>query len=347
MRWWNDLWLNESFATFMATKAVDKIYPEWDYWDQFLEGSVNEAFSLDALKTSHPIEVEIKKPSEIREIFDDISYDKGGTILRMLEDFIGADAFQSGLRSYLKKHAYANAATNDLWDSLAAASSKPVTKMMDTWVRQVGYPVLDVSLERNKVTLTQRRFLMEHDPRHEAGLWMIPLSLMTKEGAVSKLITKKTEEVYIDSEEEWFKANTGQRGFYRVRYPESDMAMLRSLVERKLLLNSDRWGLYGDAFAFCVSGGMTVGQYLEFSSAYFGETDYLVAMEVAGSLYSVWHTCHDERFSEEVRQVAKRYFHSLFDRLGWEPRKGEKANDALLRGFVIGALGKLGDEGVL
>jgi len=347
MKWWNDLWLNESFATFMATKAVDRIYPEWDFWDQFLEGSVNEALSLDALKTSHPIEVEIRKPSEIREIFDDISYDKGGSILRMLEDFIGEESFRSGLKSYLTRHAYGNATTNDLWEALASASSRPVRKMMDTWVRQVGYPVVEARLDRNKVTLIQKRFLLEQDSDHEKGLWMIPLSLMTREGTVSKLMAKAEEEVYIDSEEEWFKANVGQKGFYRVRYPEADMEMLKSLIQNKVLPNSDRWGLHSDVFALCVSGNLSLRQYLDFASAYFGETDYLVSMEVAGSLYSLWQICHGEKFEEEVKQMARRYFHSLFDRLGWESKKGEKPNDAILRGFVINALGKLGDQDIL
>jgi tricorn protease interacting factor F2/3 len=347
MRWWNDLWLNESFATFMATKAVDSVYPEWDYWDQFMEGSVNEAFSLDALKTSHPIEVEIKKPSEIREIFDDISYDKGGSILRMLEDFIGNDAFRSGIRSYLAKHSYANATTNDLWDALASASNKPVRKMMDTWVRQVGYPIVDARVEGNKIVLTQRRFLLEPDELHTKGQWIIPLTLMTREGKISRLMTGSLENIYIDSGEEWFKLNVGQKGFYRSRYPLSNMEMLKSLVQNRTLPNSDRWGLHSDAFAICLSRGLSLREYLDFVSAYFGESDYLVSMEVASSLYSLWYTCHGESFGEEVRQTARRYFHSLFDRLGWEPKKGEKPNDAVLRGFVINALGKLGDEEVI
>jgi tricorn protease interacting factor F2/3 len=219
--------------------------------------------------------------------------------------------------------------------------------MMDTWVRQVGYPLIDAKLEGDKVALSQSRFLLEHDPAHAKGRWMVPISLMTREGVVHRLMQHESENFVIDSSEEWFKVNSGQKGFYRVRYPSSDMDMLKSMVDKKILSNSDRWGLHADSFALCVSGGIGLKSYLDFASAYFGETDYLVAMEAASSLYSVYHTCHGERFSEEVRQIARRYFHSLFDRLGWDPKKGERPNDAILRGFVIGALGKLGDQEVV
>ena len=134
MKWWNDLWLNESFATFMATKIVDRFYPEWDYWDQFLDDAMSTAMSLDALKTSHPIDVKVNHPSEIREIFDSISYDKGGCILRMLEHFVGEKNFQKGLQKYLTKHQYDNAQGSDLWNAIGQVAKQPIDKMMKTWI---------------------------------------------------------------------------------------------------------------------------------------------------------------------------------------------------------------------
>ena len=118
MKWWNDLWLNESFATYMATKFVDKFYPEWEMWDQFIEDAMNIAMGIDSLKFSHPIDVKVNQPSEIREIFDAISYDKGGCILRMLEHYVGEQSFRDGLKHYLIKHKYNNATGQDLWDSI-------------------------------------------------------------------------------------------------------------------------------------------------------------------------------------------------------------------------------------
>ena len=142
MEWWDDLWLNESFASWMGDKAVDHEYPEWDVWTQFVFQDTNRGLSLDGLRNSHPIEAKVENPAEIRELFDAISYSKGGATLRMLEDFLGPDIFQDGLHNYLTKHQYGNARTEDLWNALEKSSGKPVTEIMNTWVKQVGYPYI-------------------------------------------------------------------------------------------------------------------------------------------------------------------------------------------------------------
>ncbi|MBM2819622.1 MAG: peptidase rane alanine aminopeptidase [Nitrosarchaeum sp.] len=154
MKWWNDLWLNESFATFMATKFVTKFYPEWDLWNQFIEDAMNTAMGLDSLKTTHPIDVKVNKPSEIREIFDAISYDKGGCVLRMLEHYVGESNFQKGLKNYLYNFKYKNAEGQDLWNAIGKISKMPVSKMVSTWLTQPGFPVVE-----------------------SKGLWHIPLSI--------------------------------------------------------------------------------------------------------------------------------------------------------------------------
>ena len=144
MRWWNDLWLNESFATFMATKFVDELYPEWDVWDEFIEETMAAAMRLDGLASTHPIDVEVESPSQIREIFDAISYNKGSCVLMMLESYVGRDNFRRGLRRYLGRFKYANAEGGDLWDSIAEASDLPVGPVMRSWVGTAGFPVLEV-----------------------------------------------------------------------------------------------------------------------------------------------------------------------------------------------------------
>ncbi len=347
MKWWNDLWLNESFATFMATKAVDHFYPEWDLWDQFLTSSVNEALSLDALKNSHPIDVEVKNPAEIREIFDDISYDKGGSVLRMLEDFIGEENFRRGLKDYLTKHKYRNAATEDLWDSLAIVSNKPVREMMNTWVRQVGYPLIEAKVEDSRISLTQRRFLLEKEGEYEKGMWSIPLSVKMRDRFLSKLVSKRTDEIRLDNSEDWFKLNTGQKGLYRVKYDATNLDKLRELVEEKKLENIDRWGIENDLFALCVAGEISLKSYLEFARAYFGEEDYLIASDISDCLYFLYLISSGEIFWEKIIEYNKEYFRKIFESLGWEPKTGEKHTDALFRGSVIGVLGRLGDEEVL
>src|SRR2546423_14818148 len=148
MAWWDDLWLNESFATWMGTKTVNALHPEWKMWTQFFGLDTISGLTLDGLRSSHPIEVTVKDPAEIREIFDDISYSKGASILRMLEQFLGEASFRRGLRNYLKEHSYGNARTEDLWRALEAVSEQPVRALMGTWTRQTGFPLLDVQVTR-------------------------------------------------------------------------------------------------------------------------------------------------------------------------------------------------------
>lgn len=345
MRWWNDLWLNESFATFMATKAVDHFYPEWDFWDQFASTSVNSGMDLDALRSSHPIDVPVKKPSQLREIFDDISYDKGGSVLRMLQDYLGEEDFRAGLRSYLKEHKYGNATTDDLWEHLGRASKKPVGKVMDTWIRQVGYPVVEAKVDGTKVTLTQRRFLEAGGP--SKGLWMIPLSVKMRERFVRKLMTKKSDGFSLDKPGDWFKVNFEENGFYRVKYDRRALEMLTDLVESGKLGHLDRWGLANDMFALTVAGEVGVRYYLSFLGAYDDEDDYLVVDEVASDLYYLYMLSFGEDSCKRIAEVGRRYFRKVFDRVGWEPVKGEKPTTKLLRPFVISALGRLGDEDVV
>src|SRR2546422_9239537 len=166
MAWWDDLWLNESFATWMGTKTVGALHPDWQMWTQFLSMATVHGLDLDGLRSSHPIEVPVKDPAEIREIFDDISYAKGASILRMLEQFLGESTFRRGIRNYLKAHRYGNTRTEDLWRALGAASGQPVGPLMGTWTRQTGFPLLDVRVTREggdaKLALSQSRFLYSH-----------------------------------------------------------------------------------------------------------------------------------------------------------------------------------------
>src|SRR5256884_396006 len=201
MEWWDDLWLNESFATWMGTKTVNALHPEWKMWTQFLSMETVHGLDLDGLRSSHPIEVPVKDPAEIREIFDDISYAKGASILRMLEQFLGESTFRRGIRNYLKAHRYGNTRTEDLWRALGAASGQPVGPLMGTWTRQTGFPLLDVHVTREggdaKLALSQSRFLYSHilGSSKDAARWKIPVRI-ARAGSTkttSFLMEKKTE----------------------------------------------------------------------------------------------------------------------------------------------------------
>ncbi len=368
MRWWNDLWLNESFATFMATKFVDKFYPEWELWDQFVEDAMNTAMGLDSLKSTHPIDVKVDSPAEIREIFDAISYDKGGCILRMLEHYVGEPSFRKGLRDYLSRFQYKNAAGDDLWSAIGRASGKPVRSMVNSWLRQPGFPVVEVSQNGTDVRLRQRRFLLDNEPqkgewqvethgcsplfvqktdkRPQKGLWQIPVDVSAGGRHRSYLMASKSKSIRVPKDSTPV-VNLGRNGFYRTKYDDGILLDLKMLVDEKRIHHIDRWAVQNDLFALCMSGGYKVGGYLDFSDAYLDEDSYLVSVNVASNIYSLFLMTYWEPSCGAIRGHAMGYFRRLLHRLGWDSKESDRHTDALLRSFAVSALTRLGDESVI
>jgi len=346
MKWWNDLWLNESFATFMATKFVDKFYPEWDLWNQFVDDAMNNAMALDSLKNTHPIDVKVNSTSEIREIFDAISYDKGGCVLRMLEHYVGESNFQKGLKKYLASFKYKNAEGKDLWDAIGKISKMPVRSMVQTWLKQPGFPVVEIEKQDSTLHLKQRRYVLESDKKSNKGLWFIPLSVGLQNELFQKLFTKKSMSVKLPKDNIGFVANFGRKGFYRVKYDEGTLIDLKMLIDQKQIPAIDRWAIQNDLFSLCVSGDETVRSYLDFSDAYYDEDSYLATVNVAHNLSSLYFRAFDEDFSDQIKNYTVKYLKKILHDLGWDPKKTDKHTDALMRGFVIFTLGKLNDEEV-
>lgn len=261
MDWWSELWLNEGFATWVGWYAVAHFYPQWDIWAQFVTEATQQAFQLDALRASHPIEVPVKDALEINQIFDAISYLKGSSVIRMLSGHLGVEVFLNGVSDYLKAHAYGNATTNDLWAALSKASGKDVDTFMDTWIRKIGFPVVTVAEEPGQIGLRQTRFLSTGDVKHEEDetLWWIPLYLkQTKtSGASMEALTSK-EETVRNVDEIFYKLNADLNGFYRTNYPPERLVTLGKARDK--LSTQDRIGLVGDAAALALSGeGTTAG----------------------------------------------------------------------------------------
>ena len=346
MKWWNDLWLNESFATFMATKFVDKFYPEWDLWNQFVEDAMNAAMGLDSLKNTHPIDVKVNSTSEIREIFDAISYDKGGCVLRMLEHYVGESNFQKGLKRYLADFKYKNAEGQDLWDAIGKISKMPVRAMVLTWLKQPGFPVVEIEKQDSTLHLKQRRYMMESDKKSN-GLWSIPLSIGLKDELFQKFFTKKSMSIKLPKNNIGFVANFGRKGFYRVKYDEGTLLDLKMLVDQKQIPAIDRWAIQNDLFSLCISCDETVRNYLDFSDAYYDEDSYLASVNVAHNLSSLYFRAFDEEFSSEIQNYAVNYLKKILYDLGWNPKKTDKHTDAMMRGFAISTLGKLDDDEVI
>ncbi len=346
MEWWDDIWLNESFATFMAYESVDHYFPEWDMWSQFMDLETSGALELDSLKSSHPVSVEIKHPSQIREVFDEISYNKGGSILRMMKSYLGEEKFREGLKNYLKGHEYGNATTQDLWDALEKASRSPVGRMMDSWIKQQGYPVVEAEFSDKRLTLSQKRFLFTK-PKSDKTRWLIPVSVrLDDKETVSAMLKEKSMTMKLSDTPDCFKVNLGQTGFYRVKYPKSVLKVLEGVVAAKKLGNIDRWGLQNDLFAMVVAGEASVSEYLDLVEAYSDEDDYLVLADIADNLSFIYLLSHGEKFWPKIIEFNMRFFRRIFARLGWKPGANEKHTDTILRSQSISALGKLGDETV-
>ena len=361
MAWWNDLWLNESFASWMGNKAVDHLYPEWDMWTQFVTDDTNRGLSLDGLKSSHPVEQEVSSAAEIGQLFDEISYSKGGAILRMLEQYLGDEPFRAGLNRYLTRHEYGNARTTDLWEALGEASGKPVSEMMHTWVNQTGHPVLDVEVSRTEgsidVALSQKRFLYEHvvEPVVDDGtLWHAPVGVRTASDAQARttLMTEPSGSVTVEpasygSADEWIKVNPLQTGFFRVKYPPEELARLRGPIESGVLPAADRLGIQNDAYALMRSGHIPATEFLSTAEAYRGESDASVCEDLALNLGGLDSLLWDEPFYGEFEIFALGIFLPIAERIGWDARPHEGHRDVLLRSTVLAQAGGYGDRATL
>lgn len=262
MDWWNELWLNEGFATWVGWLAVDHLYPDHEVWCQFVQEAVQTAQNLDSLRSSHPIEVPVRDVLEVEQIFDAISYLKGSSVIRMLGAHLETQTFLDGVASYLKTHAYGNATTNDLWAALSKASGKNVNEFMDPWIRKIGFPVITLAEEPGQLGVRQSRFLQTGDVKEseDETLWWVPLGLKTDPkaaGAATAALTVK-EETLRDVDETFYKLNSEQVGFYRTNYPPARLIKLGA--ERAKLSAEDRIGLIADAAALAVAGqGTTAG----------------------------------------------------------------------------------------
>ena len=359
MAWWDDLWLNESFASWMGDKAVDHIYPEWKMWTQFVANDTNRALSLDGLMNSHPIEATVKTPAEVEELFDAISYSKGASIIRMLEHYLSPEIFRAGLQKYLTAHQYSNARTADLWDSMEEESGKPVKSLMDTWTGQMGYPVLNVVSKSDEQGLhlqfSQARFLFSHliEPDHDKSFWKLPISVVTSwtEAPVPKLMESPQESITLPSpppaSKPWFKLNPDQTGFYRVNLNPQDWDALIPAITSQTLSDTDRLGLQNDAYALSRAGYLPVSQFLAIAEAYRDETDASVWRQLAGNLSDLDGLLSEEECYPALKKLCKNLFGPLAERLGWEAKPNEGHLDTLLRNVALSQAGYYGDAKVL
>ncbi|KAJ1919335.1 hypothetical protein H4219_002023 [Mycoemilia scoparia] len=362
MEWWSELWLNEGFATWVGTLAVDYIYPEWNSWTTFIVDDFDRALQLDSKRSSHPIQVPVPRSSQITQIFDAISYSKGASTIRMLSSFIGLDTFLKGIRQYLKKHKYNNASTDDLWSALSDASGQDVSKFMNLWTKQVGYPVLTVTEEENDtIRIRQNRFISSGDVNEEEdkNLWWVPLNILTSaddasqsSSAVTTVLTQRETTISLPPgtlKNGWYKLNRGTVGIFRVKYPEETIKRLAGVIESGTLSTPDRIGIISDLGALAISGMSKTSNMLTLFKSSVNEEDDDVWEAMHGNLFLLSIAWLDQ--SEDIREKLKTFRRNLFSplakKLGFVVKRGEDNMVTRLRARALTSAGNAGDTEVI
>jgi tricorn protease interacting factor F2/3 len=336
MKWWDDVWLNESFATFMEAKVLDRLHPEWDTWRDFLRADTFRSLNADALSQTHPIQARVKSVEEIGMLFDAISYGKGASVLRMLESYVGEEAFRKGVSAYLKRFSYSNASGADLWISLARASGLPVTRVARAWITKPGFPLVRVKAAEGRVSFSQSKFSLSG--KKSDDLWPIPLTLQADGKRQSLLLDRRSASVKAPRSDEVL-VNPRRTGFYSVLYDERTYDQLARGFAA--LHSHDRAGILNDLYLFLQSGMIQPGQYFRFAALSGKAVDPLLALAVSDHLVNLRAIANDARI---VMGGWSAFYTSQFRLLGLASKHGENENLGMVREVVTAQLAKTDEQ---
>ncbi len=344
MMWWNGIWLNEAFATFMELLAVDAWKPEWRRWETF--GAARAAaMGVDGLVNTRPIEFEVKAPQDCEAMFDLLTYEKGASVLRMLEQHVGNELFREGVRLYLSRHQYGNAETTDLWKALGDASRQPIPAVMDGWIFHPGYPLVQVEADGQGLRLSQRRFTYLSGAEGAEGRWRIPIVLRAwvKRGNVEKHLLLDGDDLVVPlpAAADWVVVNAGGHGFYRVAYAPALLKKLAGALPR--LYPIERFNLVSDCFALAQSGAMSAPDYLDFAARFTEETDRNVWTALIGSL-AYLNRVIPAAHRSGLETLVRHRLAAAVERLGWEVEPDESELVRQLRGDLLRTMGVLGND---
>ncbi len=346
MKWWDDVWLNEGFATWMSSKPIEAWKPEWNFNLDDVSDTGN-TLNQDSLANTRPIHQAADTPAQIQELFDGIAYGKAAAVLRMLESYLGEETFRAGVNAYLQKHEYANATADDFWDAQAETSKKPVDKIMPTWVKQPGAPIVNVkahcSGNSTDVTLDQHRYFFDRTKFEAANdeLWQIPLCLRgSASGKDVKCVvmTKKEETVTLPGCSTWVLTNAGATGYYRTAYPAEAVRALASDAETKLS-PAERIATENDIWASVRVGREPVGDYLAFAQGLQSDRNRAVIQDLLGELSYIGQNLVSDGDRDEYRSWLRQYLAPAMKDVGYEPKAGEGDEQRALRSDLFRALG--------
>jgi aminopeptidase N len=335
---WKYLWLNESFATYFGFGIVAHYHKDWDIWDQFLQTYTDQALERDALKTTFPIELPGSERAAINTSTAPIIYNKGASILRQVEGYIGKENFKKGLQNYLKNHQYGCASSHHLWEAFEFVSEQPVTKIMKSWVKHHGFPIIEVQRINEKLVLSQKRFT--YLPNESNHKWLIPVTLrIFYENGESKSMTillgSKSKTIDIGKSALAYKVNDGQEGFYRVKYRDkATLYELGKMVVNKNIKAEDRWGLQNDLYALVKCGDILIDDYLDFLSNYKNEDTFLPLVSIASNLFHAFLVMQGTK-KTLVASMGRSIFDNILSDIGFEPKPDEKHTISILRDKII------------
>jgi len=355
MAWWDNLWLNEGFASWMGSKCTAHFNPDWEVWlarniqrDPTRRGGIAKEVAMegDARSTTHAIQQPVANEAEANSAFDDITYRKGQSFLRMLEGFLGEATFRDGIRRYIAAHKYSNSTTADLWNALSEASGKPVGQIAAAWTEQPGFPVVIMKREGEKISLSQEQFTI-NSPNAPALEWKIPLTyfFVGDNKIESRLMTGKIENLPNVATDRVIKLNANGAGNYRVQYDEpSWKALLGALAKLNL---EDRVNLLSDSWALVQANRADASLYLELIGKLPRGHELAERDQIVNAFDYINRLLLGDPVREKFQAYARSILRTTFDELGWEPKKNEISRDSLLRASLIVALGDLNDQEII
>jgi aminopeptidase N len=346
--WWDDIWLNEGFATWMERKPIEAWHPEW-HLDYDAAAEAQQIIGTDSLSTARAIHGEPVTPSQIKEMFDGITYQKGGAVLRMLEAYLGPEVFRKGVNAYLHAHANGNATSADFWRAEAEASGKPVDKIMPTFVMQPGVPLVTVktscSGESTTLELAQRRFLVSGNANGaEAQRWQIPFCAKSDTGqnAACQILSSSSQQERVDGCASWVFGNAGATGYYRVQYAPENLKKLAAAAETSLSV-PERLALVEDTWSMVRANNNSVTEFLDLATALRGERERLVIDALGGHLENIGRSLIPENQRGKYNAFVREQFAPLAREVGWQVHPGDTDEQKALRANLLAIMGDAGD----
>jgi aminopeptidase N len=357
MQWWDNLWLNEGFATWMETKPLAEWKPEWNYPQDDAQ-DLDQTLNLDAQKTTRTIRATANTPDEINEMFDGIAYGKGGAVIGMVEHYLGKEVFRQGVHNYLQAHLYANATAEDFWNAQTANSHLPVDKIMSSFVTQPGVPLLTLSeRQASGVPIAQSRFFLSSTATAQVTStdgknrqdqhWTLPVCLKTTSKPICRVLTPEDSSIPLpmDIGLPMLYANAGGKGYYRTAYTPQQYSAVVAKAETALT-PPERIGLLGDRWALVRSGQGTVGEYLDLVLALKQDPNAAVLDLAHRQLEKVDSDIAADEDRAKLAEVLRRQFGPVYAALG-SPIKGEPFDRQQLRGTLFEMLGAAQDPAVI